>query len=277
MRTEDAGTGNGVRQEVLDYYEQGFEDARLRAGAGRLELIRTQEVLRRFLPSPPASVLDVGGASGVHAEWLARDGYDVHLVDPVPLHVEQAARLPRATVTVGDARALDVADGSYDAVFLLGPLYHLMDADDRLAAWREAGRAVRPGGPVAGAAISRFASLHDGLFRGALADPRIRRLVRRALADGRHLPPANTPWFTRAYFHHPNELAAETGAAGLVHSGTFAVEGVGWFHSDLDEWLDDPEPREQLLWALRQDEQEPSVLGASSHLLAVARRPGDRP
>lgn len=51
MRTEDAGTGNGVRQEVLDYYEQGFEDARLRAGAGRLELIRTQEVLRRFLPS----------------------------------------------------------------------------------------------------------------------------------------------------------------------------------------------------------------------------------
>ena len=47
-------------------------------------------MLRRHLPGPPATVVDVGGGAGVHALWLSSLGYDVHLSDPVPLHVEQA-------------------------------------------------------------------------------------------------------------------------------------------------------------------------------------------
>jgi 2-polyprenyl-3-methyl-5-hydroxy-6-metoxy-1,4-benzoquinol methylase len=95
-----------MREDILAHYAQGKEDARLRHGPGRLELWRTQDVLRRLLPAAPARVLDVGGGSGVHAEWLARDGHEVELVDPVPLHVEQAARLPGVTARAGDARAL---------------------------------------------------------------------------------------------------------------------------------------------------------------------------
>ena len=41
-------------------------------------------------PPPPRVVLDVGGGPGRYACWLAVGGYDVHLVDPVPRHVEQA-------------------------------------------------------------------------------------------------------------------------------------------------------------------------------------------
>ncbi|MDL4821996.1 methyltransferase domain-containing protein [Actinomadura opuntiae] len=91
-------------REVLRYYERGEEDRRLREGDGRLELWRTQDVLRRVLPAPPARVLDVGGGPGVHAEWLAADGHAVELVDPVPLHVEQASRIPGVTARHGDAR-----------------------------------------------------------------------------------------------------------------------------------------------------------------------------
>ena len=43
--------------------------------------------------------------------------------------------------------------------------------DDRLRALREAYRIVRPGGVLAAAAISRFASTYDGLLRGFLEDP----------------------------------------------------------------------------------------------------------
>ncbi|GGW51407.1 hypothetical protein GCM10010320_35110 [Streptomyces caelestis] len=66
-------------------------------------------------------MLDVGGGSGVHAEWLAGDGYQVGLVDPVPLHLHQAARLPGIAVRAGDARALPTQDGAYDAVLLSAP------------------------------------------------------------------------------------------------------------------------------------------------------------
>ncbi len=82
--------------EVRAFYVDGFGEAerlRLRAHAV-LERVRTQELLARFLPPPAATVLDVGGSTGVHADWLARRGYSVHLIDPVEEHVTVAGRLP---------------------------------------------------------------------------------------------------------------------------------------------------------------------------------------
>ena len=114
-----------VTRELLAYYEQDREHDRLREGRGRLEFWRTQDVLRRILPPAPARVLDVGGGTGVHAEWLSTDGYEVELLDPIPLHVERAAELAGVTARLGDARELPVPDESADAVLLLGPLYHL--------------------------------------------------------------------------------------------------------------------------------------------------------
>jgi 2-polyprenyl-3-methyl-5-hydroxy-6-metoxy-1,4-benzoquinol methylase len=123
--------------DVVEHYQTEREEDRLRRGLRELELVRTQEILRRHLPPPPARVLDVGGATGVHAEWLLADGHQVHLVDLAPRHVELAlAELGSRGLTaeVGDARQLAAADGSADVVLLLGPLYHLVERDDRLAA-----------------------------------------------------------------------------------------------------------------------------------------------
>ncbi|MEV0150569.1 MULTISPECIES: class I SAM-dependent methyltransferase [unclassified Nonomuraea] len=138
-----------VTRELLAYYEQDREHGRLREGRGRWEFWRTQDVLRRTLPPAPARVLDVGGGTGVHAEWLSADGYDVELLDPVPLHVERASQLHGVSARLGDARRLPVPDASVDAVLLLGPLYHLSERADRVRALSEARRAVRPGGLVA--------------------------------------------------------------------------------------------------------------------------------
>jgi SAM-dependent methyltransferase len=259
---------------VQEYYRQGHEHGRLRSGAGLLEFVRTQDVLRRHLPPPPASVLDVGGGTGVHAEWLVADGYRVDLVDPVPLHVRCAAELPGVRAALGDARGLDAADGAYDAVLLCGPLYHLTDAADRARAWAETRRVVRPGGLVAAATVSRFASTHGGIRQGFLLDAGFREMVSRDLVDGQHRPPPGSPWcwFTDTYFHHPTESADEARAAGLDSPVVLAVEGTAWLLPDeaLDGWLNDAERRRHLLWALRQVEREPSLVGASSHLLTLA-------
>lgn len=79
-----------IAPTVREYYERGGELGRLDTGTGVLEFLRTQDVLRRLLPPAPADVLDVGGGAGVHARWLAADGYRVRLVDPIALHVEHA-------------------------------------------------------------------------------------------------------------------------------------------------------------------------------------------
>lgn len=268
-----------LRNQIAHHYESEIdEDARLRAGLGRLELERVQEIVRRALPAGPARVLDVGGATGVHAEWLLADGHEVHLVDLLPSHVERAQERLGGTAgfsaTVGDARALPVADGAFDVVLLLGPLYHLQEAADRVAAWREAVRTVRPGGAVVGMAISRFASVFDGLAWGSLFDARFREIVAADLATGRHENPDRDPhWFTTAYFQRPDELAAEASGAGLAGVEVLGVEGIAGWLRDLGPRMDDDADRETLLWSARVVESEPSVLGLSPHLLAVGRRP----
>jgi SAM-dependent methyltransferase len=160
-----------VPEEIVEHYDREIDEAqRITEGLRQLELLRTREIVRRHLPSAPRRILDVGGGAGVHATWLAGDGHHVHLIDPVPRHVEQA-RQGGITAELGDARQLRFAGASFDAVLLFGPLYHLTDAGDRVGALREAARVVDPDGLVFVAAISRFASLFDGLARGSCSTP----------------------------------------------------------------------------------------------------------
>jgi ubiquinone/menaquinone biosynthesis C-methylase UbiE len=267
-------------EEVAAFYARGLERDRLAGGAGALEFARTQVLLGRHLPPPPAVVADVGGGPGRYAVWLAGLGYRVHLVDVAPLHVEQARAMADgrgwaalASAEVGDARSLRFADESVDAVLLMGPLYHLTEPADRLKALAEARRVCRRGGVVIAAAISRFASMLDGLRSGRLEDPVFADVAAADLRHGRHRNPTGDPaYFTTAYFHRPEELAAECAAAGLVHEATLGVEGPAWLLTDLDARLGDERRRAALLAALAALEAEPALIGASAHLLAVARR-----
>jgi ubiquinone/menaquinone biosynthesis C-methylase UbiE len=267
-------------EDVAVFYAQGLERERLTSGPGELELARTQMILRRYLPPPPAVVADVGGGPGRYAVWLAERGYRVHLIDLSPLHVEQARAACRdrpgvtlAGADVGDARNLRLPDASADAVLLLGPLYHLPERADRVRALAEARRVCRLGGVILAAAISRFASTLDGLRGGHLEDPAFAAVAAADRQDGQHRNPTGNPaYFTTAYFHRPEELAAECATAGLLYQATLAVEGPGWLLPDLDGRLADGARRTVLLTALAALEAEPTLLGVSAHLLAVARR-----
>jgi hypothetical protein len=174
----------------------------------------------------------------------------------------------------GDARALAEPDDTYDAVLLLGPLYHLTEPDDRVRAWQEALRVARPGAPVFAAAISRFASLFSGLAYGVLFDPAFRAIAEHDLATGQHRNPDHVPeYFTTAYFHHPDEVAAEATAAGAEVLEVVGVEGLAAYQLQLSERWDDPAARDAILMSARAIESEPTLLGLSAHLLCVARKP----
>jgi SAM-dependent methyltransferase len=267
-------------EAIAAHYASGYEADRLHQGAGRLDRERSRELLGRFLPAVPATVLDIGGGPGGHACWLAARGYRVHLIDITPLHVELArqasARQPQAPLAsaeVGDARSLSWPGGTADAVVLFGPLYHLTDRADRVQALREAHRVLRPGGALLAAAISRFASALDGLCRGFLKDPQFADIVRQDLTDGQHRNPTGRPeYFMDTFFHHPDELRSEVVEAGFATADVYAVEGPCWLLSDFDAWWDNGEYRERLLQIARALEREPSLFGVSAHLVAAATR-----
>jgi ubiquinone/menaquinone biosynthesis C-methylase UbiE len=267
-------------REVAAHYSSGYEADRLHKGTGNLDRQRSRELLTRFLPLPPATVLDVGGGPGGHACWLAQQGYQVHLIDIIPLHVQMAREAsqrqpeaPLASANLGDACSLPWNDETADAVLLFGPLYHLTDEKDRSVALQEARRVLKLGGILFAVGISRFASIFDGLRLEFLKDPRFAEIVTQDLKDGQHRNPTDQPeYFMDTFFHHPDQLRQEVAQAGFEIRGVYGVEGPCWLLRDFEEWWSNPGYQERLLQIARTVETEASLLGVSAHLMAVARK-----
>jgi ubiquinone/menaquinone biosynthesis C-methylase UbiE len=267
--------------EVVTYYEGFPEELRLASGRARLEFERTKDLLARLLPKPPAVVIDVGGAAGVYSAWLAERGYEVHLVDLSTRLVDEARKLnttlsaPIASLSVADARALPQADDSANVVLVMGPLYHLPTPAGRAAVLREAKRVLTPGGLLVVAAISRYASALDGLSRNLSTDPAFVQMRDRDLRDGQHRNETNrADYFTTAYFHRPEDLRWELTGAGYQDVKIIGVEGPAWIVPDFDTRWADQAQRDDIMSVARALETEPSILGASAHLLGVARKAG---
>ena len=268
-------------REVVQYYEQVAEESRLDTGRGRLEFERTKELLTRVVPQSPVRIVDVGGAAGPYSAWLAEQGHEVHLVDLSERLVGEARKrnatlkAPIASLSVADARSLPQPDAFADVVLIMGPLYHLTEAADRLAALREARRVLTTSGTLVVAAISRYASALDGLTRNLTIDPAFVAIRDRDLQDGQHRNNTDRPdYFTTAYFHRPEDIKAELEAAGLDDVRVFGVEGPGWLIADFDSRWADEAQRADLMWLARALESEPAVVGVSAHLLAVGRNTG---
>jgi SAM-dependent methyltransferase len=233
-----------------------------------LEFLRTQELLRRYLPVPPATVLDVGGATGIHAKWLAGDGYSVHLVDPLVEHVERAAAVGGFTASVGDARNLAEDADSVDVTLLLGPLYHLVEAADRARALREAVRVTRAGGLVVAAGISRYAGLLEYGCNGGLAEENL-QLFTDFMTTGRHYD--DPEGFTNAHFHHADELRTEFENAGLRDIEVLGVEGPAAPTLDNASPEDVPKLLPAAVLMARLLESDQRMISASFHFLAFGR------
>jgi SAM-dependent methyltransferase len=113
-----------------------------------------QRLLLRQVPTGARRVLDVGCGAGALARALARRVEQVDALDRDPAMVALARTGAPANLTVlqGDALAVDLPAGGYDAVLSLSSLHHLplRPALERMAGW------LRPGGALAAVAPPRI-------------------------------------------------------------------------------------------------------------------------
>ena len=265
-------------ENILFYYNRGREQDRLERDLSRVE----------YLANPGRVGTLFTQTSGDHSRHRRRAGALRGLARGAGLRRGIAgprafarrtgsgcfAKFENAEAELGDARALPYRDNSADAALLLGPLYHLTERADRLGVLREAKRVLKPGGKLFAAVISRFASLLDGLSFGFLDDPAYKESVEHALETGVHQnPQRRVGLFTTAYFHHPEELKQEIEVAGLKLETLLGLEGPSRYLTDLDATLKDSQKTDTLLELLGTTEHEPSLLGVSPHILAVATAP----
>jgi ubiquinone/menaquinone biosynthesis C-methylase UbiE len=249
---------------------------------GRIEFAVHKAWIGRFLPPAPARVLDIGGGPGRYAIWLAGQGYRVTLADLSPellaLAKDKAAEAGVELEGIVEANAADLSrfpDGGFDAALCMGPLYHLVEEEDRRQAVSELFRVLKPGGTVFAAFLNRLQTLRVAVnqdipfFTPYTADM-IKRYHETGLLDWAGIPGT----FNLAHLYHPRDIAPFMEAAGFQTSALISSQSNA---ADVQKHLAlfaerQPELYEWALAEFIEQANEPSILGSGFHILYIGEK-----
>jgi S-adenosylmethionine-dependent methyltransferase len=262
--------------DIAAFYNGDPQKEHDRLARHQLEYELTWRYLDQYLP-PQGSILEIGAASGRYTLELAKRGYTVTAVDLSAVLIEECRKRiaaegleKRVRLVVADARNLgEVTETGFDAVLLMGPLYHLIEEADRKAALKEASTRLRSGGVIFSAFLSRLGIFGDmlGKLPGWIED---QAEVRSLLANGKRPDDYPRGGF-RGYFARIPEIAPLHEAIGFE---TITVAGVEPAISADNESYNKLQGKQRQLWLdlLKEISTETSIIGASIHLLYIGRK-----
>lgn len=267
------------------YYQEGPASEWERLERHRTEYAVTLRELDAWLPPAPAAILDIGGGPGRYALDLTARGYRVTLLDLAGANLDWARRVAEerglALHRVIQGNALDLsalpacdamrpAEG-YDAALLMGPLYHLLSEADRARAVAQAWATLRPGGRIFAAFCARYAAVRDLATRSPLTLLE-RRAEWEATARTGVYHAGQGVGFTDAYFADPNEIEPLMAGAGFTRLDLLGCEGVVVRNEEAVNALTGA-AWEAWVEVNYRAGHEPSLYGASDHLLYVGQKP----
>ena len=164
------------------------------------------------------------------------------------------------------------ANGSFDAVLLMGPLYHLLMEVDRLDAVQESLRVLCPGGIVVAAIINHLGVARAGLteFSDWYNRPECLNIVR---SYTQNVPEGEDNLFTEAYFAHPLELRRWYEEAGAETISMAAQEGLaGGLRDQCRQLAANPVAWQNWIRIVLATCEDPTILGGSEHTLYIGKK-----
>ncbi len=262
--------------DIVAFYDSDPAKERSRLEEHQLGYDLTWRYLSQYLP-PEGCVLEIGAATGTYTVELARRGYSLTAVDLSAALIETCReRLieegldKNVQLMVADARDLSEVTGEpFDAVLLMGPLYHLVEKSDRKQALSEAYERLREEGIIISSFISRFGILGD-LVKKIPDWIEDQTKVHSFLESGRR--PAGYPrGGFRGYFARASEIAPLHEAIGFE---TLVVAGLEPAISADDESYNRLKGKQRQLWLdlFQEVSVERSIIGASRHLLYIGKK-----
>ncbi len=249
-----------MSDDIVEYYVNQYnESSRHRDPFGVIQELRTKELISRYCQEQPMTILDVGGANGVYSFFLADLGHRVSLLDIAPNHIEQALQ-HNATrerklqqVLLGDAQTFESAE-KYDLILVHGPLYHIVEREQRIAVLQRMKRLLKANGRILGFGINRYAGYFYGVHSGQILKEEYRRIVKEEMKHGiRNKAPG---W----YFHTPHELMTEFEEAGLAVAAIKSVTTQVWMLPGIEMMIQDADSL-RLMLQLAQEAEDAVQIG----------------
>ncbi|HEX2947574.1 MAG TPA: class I SAM-dependent methyltransferase [Clostridia bacterium] len=259
---------------IKEYYNYSYDEWG-RLERHRIEFEITKKAMDQYI-GKKSEVLDVGGGPGRYSIYLAQQGHSVTLFDLAENLVRQAeenARKAGADIRqfiTGNVLELGsvLPDKYYDAVLCMGPMYHLLEENERTAAIRQCMDRLRPGGIIIASFISAYAPILDWMKKWPREICNVKESLLGFLNDGRAY---ENKGFTDAYFEHPAKIRPFFDNLGIETIKLMAAEGIGIHceeslqslpEEDFMEWID-------LFYRIADREE---ILGSSMHLLYIGRK-----
>lgn len=270
-----------ISRNIELFYTKASEETRLEKGMGVFEFERIKTLIEKYIPNPSAKIIDVGGGTGKYAEWLAKKGHQVHLVEPVFKHLKiaqnRASRVKnKFSIHRGESRQLAFPNNFADLIILHGPLYHLQSEEDRNLTIQEAKRVTKNNGIILAFAINYTASTLVGLLNGLIHKRTFFEMCKEELKTGIHNPPDDFPWLlAEAYYHNPKQLKDDFVNQGLTYLNTYAVEGMAWLDKDFFSNLSNDKRKKTLSELVELTENDPYLLSLSPHMMIATQKQKD--
>lgn len=137
-------------KELIEYYNKFNEDKRLTRRHGKVEFIVTLKYIHDYLNKMnDPKIIDIGAGTGKYSIELSNQGYDVTAIELVKHNLSYIKKYDKIKSYQGNAIDLSrFKDETFDLTLLFGPMYHLIDENDKIKALNEAKRITKKDGII---------------------------------------------------------------------------------------------------------------------------------
>jgi ubiquinone/menaquinone biosynthesis C-methylase UbiE len=263
---------------VVNWYEKYDEENRLSCSQARkVEFIISTQILDNYINSND-SILDVASGTGIYSFYYAKRGHNVFSTDITPKHIQAiknklSGEFKGLNIKAEVANAIDLSmfdTNQFNTVLCMGPIYHLIKADDRKKCINECLRVLKKGGLLAIAYINKYyliPHLLTGTNKFVLHDSAINKVI----DDGIIKDGEEDCFWTDSHFTTPIEMEEFLSCFDAEIIDHVAADGLSPLLRKVIDAMSEDEYKAWLDYQLKTC-REKSVLGISNHGLILCRK-----